>query len=161
MVEGIKSRPVADAIVQELGLQMTPEEFLGHLRVEQVPKSQFIQVTYTDTSPERAQQMANAVGEVFPKQVSQLNPSQTALFAMAWEQAGTPTAPVSPKPERNLAVGLIIGLILGTGLALLLEYLDDRWRSPEEAERISGAPTLGIIPEGEDSRGKRQGIAVG
>jgi capsular polysaccharide biosynthesis protein len=33
------------------------------------------------------------------------------------------------------------------GLAFLLEYLDDYWRSPREVEQVSGVPTLGIVPE--------------
>jgi capsular polysaccharide biosynthesis protein len=37
--------------------------------------------------------------------------------------------------------------LLGVGLAFLLEYLDDRWNSPEETERVSGVPTLGAIPK--------------
>jgi hypothetical protein len=32
-------------------------------------------------------------------------------------------------------------------MAFLLEYLDHSWRSPEEAEQITGVPTVGIIPE--------------
>jgi hypothetical protein len=35
---------------------------------------------------------------------------------------------------------------LGVGLAFLLEYLDDGWRSPEEVEQISGVPTYALIP---------------
>jgi hypothetical protein len=36
--------------------------------------------------------------------------------------------------------------MLGIGLAFLLEYWDDDWRSPEEVEQISGVPTFGVIP---------------
>jgi capsular polysaccharide biosynthesis protein len=54
---------------------------------------------------------------------------------------------VSPKPLRNGLLALVLGLMLGTGMAFLLEYLDHSWRSPEEAEQITGVPTVGIIPE--------------
>lgn len=40
----------------------------------------------------------------------------------------------------------MLGLMLGTGAAFLLEYLDDSWRSPEEAEQVSGVPTFGMVP---------------
>jgi protein tyrosine kinase modulator len=33
------------------------------------------------------------------------------------------------------------------GLALLMEYLDHGWHSPEEVERVSGVPTFATIPE--------------
>ena len=40
----------------------------------------------------------------------------------------------------------MIGAVLGVALALLLEFLDDSWRSSEEAEQVSGVPTFGAIP---------------
>jgi capsular polysaccharide biosynthesis protein len=41
----------------------------------------------------------------------------------------------------------VFGVMLGIGLALLMEYLDHSWRSPEEVERASGVPTIATIPE--------------
>jgi capsular polysaccharide biosynthesis protein len=57
---------------------------------------------------------------------------------------------------RDGFLALVLGGMLGAGLAFLLEYLDDRWRSPEEAEQVSGVPTLGQIPRFEVSEGKRR-----
>jgi hypothetical protein len=45
--------------------------------------------------------------------------------------------------------------MLGIGLAFLLEHMDDRWRSPEEVEQVSGVPTFGIIPEFKLSNSKK------
>jgi capsular exopolysaccharide synthesis family protein len=146
MVGAVNSRPVAKAVIRQENLRMTTEEFLGHLSVEQVPNTQWIQVTYRDVSPERAQRLANAVGDVFSKQVSEVSSSASGITATVWERAVVPDAPVSPNPVRNGLLALVLGLVLGIGLALLLEYVDDSWKSPEEMERVSGAPTFGIIP---------------
>ncbi len=54
---------------------------------------------------------------------------------------------MSPNPLRDGLLALILGAMLGVGLAFLLEQLDDRWRSPEEVERICGVPAFGVIPE--------------
>ena len=54
--------------------------------------------------------------------------------------------PVSPKPLRNGALGLAVGLVFGLGMALLYEYLDNTIKSTEEAEKLFGAPVLGMIP---------------
>ncbi len=37
--------------------------------------------------------------------------------------------------------------MLGVVLVLLLEHLDDSWRSAEEVEAVTGVPTFGSIPE--------------
>jgi succinoglycan biosynthesis transport protein ExoP len=84
---------------------------------------------------------------VFSEQVSEVSPSASAITATVWERAETPEVPVSPNPVRNGFLALVLGLMLGVGLAFLLEYLDDSLRSPEEAEQITGVPTFGIIPE--------------
>ena len=56
-----------------------------------------------------------------------------------------PTA-ISPKPVRNAALGLAVGLVLGVSLAFLLEYLDNTIKSTDEAEKLYGAPVLGQVP---------------
>jgi receptor protein-tyrosine kinase len=60
---------------------------------------------------------------------------------------------------RNGLLALAVGLIIGVGLAFLLEYLDDSWDSPEEMEQVSGAPTFGIIPEIKASKSQK-GVSV-
>jgi capsular polysaccharide biosynthesis protein len=147
MAEGVHSRPVAESAIRQLNLSMAPEDLLANLRSEQVPRTQFVRVTYTDSSPQRAQQVANTLGDVFSKQVTDSSPSASTITATVWERAVTPDKPASPNPGRTAFLMLVLGLILGVGLGFLLERLDDRWRSPEEAERVSGVPTFGVIPE--------------
>jgi succinoglycan biosynthesis transport protein ExoP len=63
-------------------------------------------------------------------------------------QAATiPTSPSSPKVSRNTAVGAVLGLLLGLGIAFLLERLDRRIREPKDLEAIYGLPLLGVVPE--------------
>jgi capsular polysaccharide biosynthesis protein len=64
-----------------------------------------------------------------------------------WERAVVPNKPVSPEPLRDGLIALIMSAMLGTGLAFLLEFLDDSWRTPAEAEQVSGVPTFGAIPQ--------------
>jgi capsular polysaccharide biosynthesis protein len=62
-------------------------------------------------------------------------------------QAVTPGSPVEPKPRRNAALALALGLLLGVGIAFLREYLDDSIRTKEDVERTTGGlPVVGLIP---------------
>jgi capsular exopolysaccharide synthesis family protein len=61
-------------------------------------------------------------------------------------RAGVDTVPVSPKPVRDGAIGLAMGLLLGLGLAFAATKLDNTIKSADEAEDIYGAPVLGDIP---------------
>jgi capsular exopolysaccharide synthesis family protein len=159
MANGVTSRPVAEAVIRQQNLQTTPEELLTNLSVEPIEGTQYIEVTYTDPSPQGAQQIVNAVGDTFSKQISEVSPSANAITATVWERAAVPDESVTPKPVRNGLLALTLGLMLGVGLAFLLEFLDDSWDSPEEMERVSGAPTFGIVPEFKDSK-TQKGVSV-
>jgi polysaccharide biosynthesis transport protein len=63
------------------------------------------------------------------------------------QTAGVPTAPSSPKTKRNTILGAIVGLLLGLGIAFLVERLDRRLREPADLADIYGIPLLGVIPE--------------
>lgn len=148
MAEAVKTRPVAETVIRQQNLRISTEEFLSKkLNVQQISNTQFIEVSYRDPNPERAKEVANTIGEVFSEQVSNISPSANAITATVWERAATPEDPVSPDLLLNGLVALVLGLLLGVGLACLLEYMDDSWRSPEEAEQISGVPNFGIIPK--------------
>ena len=57
-----------------------------------------------------------------------------------------PRKPISPRVRLNLLLGALMGLALGVGLAILLEFMDDSIKNPEELERL-GFGILAIIPQ--------------
>lgn len=61
-------------------------------------------------------------------------------------EAAVPTSPSSPKTKRNTELAAVLGLLLGLGVAFLIERLDRRIREPEELEAIYGLPMLGVVP---------------
>jgi len=54
--------------------------------------------------------------------------------------------PVSPNVPLNLALGAVVGLIFGAGIALCLEYMDTSVKSLEDVERFLNVPVLAVIP---------------
>lgn len=142
----ITTDPVAEGVIDRLDLQMSSGSLLANLEAQQIGTSQFIVISYEDIDPERAQIIVNAVGDVFSEQIAEVSSSANSLTAEVWEEAAVPAAPVSPDPMRNILLALVLGLMLGVGLAFLLDHLDDDWKSPEEVELVAGVPTFGVIP---------------
>jgi polysaccharide biosynthesis transport protein len=61
-------------------------------------------------------------------------------------RASVPIAPSSPKTFFALGVALTLGLGIGCLLAFLADYLDQRVKTLEQAEQISGVPSLAAVP---------------
>jgi capsular polysaccharide biosynthesis protein len=126
VIELIDSRPVAEAVVQELDLQTTPGNLVQDLSVEQVGATSVVTVAYKDPSPQMAQQVVNAVGEEVSKRAYEGNFVLDNITVRVWEQATLPKDPVSPDVVRNVGVALVLGVMVGVSLAFLLEH--SKWR---------------------------------
>ena len=73
------------------------------------------------------------------------------------DEAILPLVPVKPRVKLNIAIGAVLGIFLGVGLAFLLEFLDNTFKTKDDVERMLGVP-LGQIPDLNliDSTGQRR-----
>lgn len=56
-------------------------------------------------------------------------------------------SPDRPKKTLNIALGIVVGLLVGIGLAFFIEYLDTSVKTIDDVERALQAPVLGVIPQ--------------
>jgi uncharacterized protein involved in exopolysaccharide biosynthesis len=63
------------------------------------------------------------------------------------EDAVLPRVPVRPRKAVNLVVAILVGLLIGVGTALTLEYFDTTVKTPDDVERHLGLPVIGIVPQ--------------
>lgn len=88
-------------------------------------------------------------------QASQLNNVRIMDYAR------TPTFPIRPKKKQNAALGLLVGIFLGGGLAFFLEYMDTSIRTIGDIEKYLSWPVLGIVPRFEQTiKGKTSGSEI-
>jgi capsular exopolysaccharide synthesis family protein len=60
--------------------------------------------------------------------------------------ADIPSGPSFPKPLLFFALALPIGLAFGVGIAFAVDFLDNRVKTPHQAEAVTNLPTLAMIP---------------
>ncbi|NOK20586.1 GumC family protein [Corallococcus carmarthensis] len=60
--------------------------------------------------------------------------------------------PVRPHTRRNLMVGWVMGLLLGLGVALFLEMLENTVGSQADVEDVLGLAFLGVVPRMEATK---------
>jgi succinoglycan biosynthesis transport protein ExoP len=75
--------------------------------------------------------------------------------------ASAPTSPVRPTPARNGIIAAVAGLLLGVGIAFLLDYLDDSVKNKEDlSEATGGLPVIGLIPVVSEWRAQEEAQVV-
>lgn len=76
------------------------------------------------------------------------------------EYAIAPASPIQPRPVQNTGLSAIVGLLLAGAIAYLIEYLDDRIRTPEDIERILKLPVIGYIGNMQNAQNGNNNIHV-
>lgn len=145
----VTSPRVLDPVIQQLGLTITPGDLAKSITAEAPLDTVLINVAVVDKSPEQAQRIADAVGRQFASVIAELEKPEgtrvTPVKVSVVQPADLQTAPVSPRVPRNLALGLVVGLIMGMGVAVLREMLDTTVKGENDVKAVTDAPILGGI----------------
>jgi len=140
---------VAAGVVEDLGLSEPPVAIQRKITATAPLNTVIIRVVVQDESPERAQAIANSVGKQFALLVDEIERPKAGAPALVKvsvvEPAGRPAGPVSPRKKLNVALGLLVGLTLGAGGAVLRETLDTTVKNQDDVAALVDAPTLGRI----------------
>jgi capsular polysaccharide biosynthesis protein len=137
------SRSVLQAVAgqPQVGLSATA---LSHVvTATPVANTDLLTITVTATNPLWASRVSNAVAQATVATVTRIT-RQRQLEVV--DPAVPVTLPVAPKTKTNVAIALVLGLLVGGGLAFLLEYLDDSLKSEEDVKRVLDLPVLTVIP---------------
>lgn len=238
----VASIPVAERVIEDLGLDRTPQALLDSVDVDVVTDTQVLEITATDEDPELAAALAGSVaesyladrrdealervlsatrsleeraqtirsrideladqiearqaeeapvdaaspaaGETEASDLDALREERDSLLTQLGQvtaqlstfesrdalvrgggevirPADVPDSPASPKPLRTGILALVLGLMLGVGLAFLRDFLDDAIRSDDDAVRAARAPVLAHIPyRAESDQDKRLATLV-
>lgn len=62
------------------------------------------------------------------------------------DEAQQPRSPARPRKATNAVLGILAGLMVGVGLAFLLEFVDNRIKNPDEIQQYLALPFLGLVP---------------
>ena len=140
----IKSPIILDQVIEQLGLDMTSAQLDESIRVENVESSQVVNIFVRSSDPVVAVSIANRLVEVFEVEIQQLMNVNNVNVLSPATLAESP-APIAPNPLTNILIAAFVGLILGVGLAFLLEFLDTTMKDDQDIKDILDIPVLGVI----------------
>lgn len=147
---------VLQPVINKLKLTDTAAQLGVKVTATVPPNTVLINVAVSDTSPDQAQKIAAAIGTQFPQTIENIERVKTnstsPVKVTLTQNPVVNTSPVSPKPTRNILLGVVIGLLLGIGIAVLRHTLDTRVRTKEDVEDLSDELTvIGSIPFDSDA----------
>ncbi|WP_445491748.1 YveK family protein [Niallia sp. 03133] len=147
----IKSAAILNSVKSDLNLNLSVDELNDKVTVESTQNSQIMTVSVTDSDPALALEIANTTAAVFEKEIKKLmKVDNVSILPLANDQENQ--SPVSPNPPINIAIAAVIGLMIGVGLAFLLEYLDNTVKTEQDIESLLELPVLGAITTIDESK---------
>src|SRR3954447_13260932 len=145
----VHGQELATRVIDDLKLKMDPTELTKEISATVVPDTVILEVSATDSDPRQAQLIASTVAKELVQFISDLETppgkQNAPIKASIVDSANLPESPVSPQPVRNLGLALVLGLLLGIGLAVIRELLDTTVKGSEDIAQITDTPVLGGI----------------
>lgn len=125
------------------------------LKVTPRADTQILEISYTGTDKLQAVNIVKDITDEFIKESKKLIPNGNIQVI---EQAKVPENPVSPNKKLNILIAFVLGVMVSVGLSLLLEFMNNTYKSKEDVENYLDIPVIGVIPEfDEENVAKRRG----
>ncbi|HSI68449.1 MAG TPA: Wzz/FepE/Etk N-terminal domain-containing protein [Planococcus sp. (in: firmicutes)] len=140
----IKSPAILDQVVEKIGAGLSTAQLTSKITVSNADQSQIVNITVQDEDPAMAVEIANTTASVFENNIQELMNVDNVTILSPAVLSENP-APVAPNPMLNMAIAAVVGLMLGVGIAFLLEYLDTTIKDQQDIEDILGIPLLGVV----------------
>ncbi|KXH86878.1 YveK family protein [Sporosarcina sp. HYO08] len=140
----ITSPAILTEVIERLDLDRSPNGLKSQITVNSAQNSQVVNLSVQDPNPYVAADIANTTAEVFQEKIQTLMNVDNVNILSPAVLAADPK-PIKPDPYLNMAIAAVIGLMLGVGIAFLLEYLDTTVKTEQDIEELINLPILGIV----------------
>ena len=151
-MELVKSRPVVEGVIAELGLEDTYEELCSKISVANAADTRILAITVTDENPRMAQNIANQLRGAVAEQIQEVMRVDEVTVV---EEANLPDRAARPSAFKNFVSAELRGRILAVAAVVLIFVMDDRIKTQEDVEKYLQLGILGTIPV-VDERGQKE-----
>ena len=158
-LEHLKSEDVMNRVLADVNVPgLTSGKLKNMINARIVKDSNLIEIKVQNSNPMLAAQVANTVSDQYQQLMDELNFSSIMVLS----SANIPTAPVKPHKTLNVAMALLFGVIVALIAALVLEYMDNTIKTPEDVNRLVDQTVLAVIPKknGQKNTKKPDGMAL-
>jgi capsular exopolysaccharide synthesis family protein len=124
-------------------------DLADHISADAPQNKVLINLHVTDHSPQQAALLANAVAAQFNAVVESTEQTgangRPVVKLTVIHPATAPGAPIKPNKSTNIGLGFALGLLLGLGVIVLRDVLDNTIKGPQDFAALD-VPVLGVVP---------------
>lgn len=157
----IKSPAILNKVIDDLELKVSNSALSEQILVSNEDKSKVVNITVQDQDAKKSAAIANKVAEVFKEEIPTIMSVDNITIL---SNATVPQTPVKPNKVINIGLAIVMGLILGAGIAFLFEIFDTTIKFEKDIENITNIPIVGIVSSIEfdsKNRGSKKTSKVG
>lgn len=154
--EMIKSRTVTEAVIAQLGLNLTHEQMVDKISVSNTTDTRIITISVLDADPYLARDIANAVRNTAAEHIKNVMNSEAVNIV---DEANIPDGKYSPSTMKNGLIGGVLGCMIAVAIVLIRHLMNDTIQTAEDVEKYLQLSTLGTIPlQQNDKKNKKKRV---
>ena len=140
-IEIIKTEDFMNTIIDETGVETTAQGLIGKLEFITTENTPILQIKYSSTNEEMAKEVVSVITKEFEAQVTEvvLNTYTKVIDSVKVKE-------VTPNKPQMIVIATLLGVLVGCGLAIFMDKLDDTIVRIEDLEKVSIVPILGELP---------------
>lgn len=142
--EVVKTNDLVEKAIEKTGADINSQDVLDNLIVTPTANTQILEIKYVSKNKNQSEEILQAISDQFIKTATELIPNGNVKVV---EQVKLSEEPVSPNKKLNIAIAFLLGLMVSVGLAFLLEFMDNTFKTKEQLEQILEVPVIGAIPD--------------
>ena len=151
----VTSRPVLAEVIGTLNLDLTYEQMVDKIKINNPTDTRILSITAEDPDPLTAKNIADAVAKTSSNYIGDI---MEMVPPKIIEEGVVAEKKSSPSNSKNALLGAALGIFLVCGLTVVEELLNDSIQSEEDVEKYLGLTVLAAVPlrEGEKEEDKDQ-----
>ena len=151
----VTSRPVTGQVITNLDLNLSHEQLVKKIKVDNPTDTRILTISVEDTDPYMAKSIADEFASGASARMAEIMDSAPPNIV---EEAYLPTQKTKPSITKNTMIGGLAGVFLAGAIILVLFVMNDAIKTPEDVEKYLGLNTLATIPvfEGETGAKKKK-----
>ena len=144
--ELVTSRTMLENVIADTGENLTVRKLRSMLSVGNESGTRILKFTITSADPVQAMRLANSFEEqaiLFLPEVMGVKDNVPTEI----DDAILPTTPSNIRYTRNMALGLLVGLVVIIAIHVVRYMMNDSFNSAEDVEKYLGIMPMAVVPE--------------